>query len=120
VNLQEKYSQIIKTQAKNLGFDFCGIAKAGFLEKEAPKLEAWLNQHYQGEMAYMANHFDKRLDPTKLVEGAKTVVSLGYNYFPKKELFQEKDSYKIAKYAYGEDYHNVIKDKLKILIGNLR
>lgn len=120
MKLQEKYSQIIKTQAKNLGFDFCGIAKAGFLEKEAPKLEAWLNQNYQGEMAYMANHFDKRLDPTKLVEGAKTVVSLVYNYFPKKELFQENEAYKIAKYAYGQDYHHVIKDKLKVLLENLR
>ncbi|WP_113926125.1 tRNA epoxyqueuosine(34) reductase QueG [Cognataquiflexum aquatile] len=120
MKLQEKYSQIIKTQAKNLGFDFCGIAKAGFLKEEAPKLEAWLNQNYQGEMAYMANHFDKRLDPTKLVEGAKTVVSLGYNYFPKKELFQEDKAYKIAKYAYGQDYHHVIKDKLKVLLENLR
>jgi epoxyqueuosine reductase len=120
MNLQEKYSQIIKTQAKNLGFDFCGIAKAGFLEEEAPKLEAWLNQNYQGEMAYMANHFDKRLDPTKLVEGAKTVVSLVYNYFPKKELFQEEEAYKIAKYAYGQDYHHVIKDKLKVLLENLQ
>ena len=120
MKLQEKYSQIIKTQAKNLGFDFCGIAKAGFLEEEAPKLEAWLNQNYQGQMAYMANHFDKRLDPTKLVEGAKTVVSLGYNYFPKKELFQEDEAYKIAKYAYGQDYHHVIKEKLKVLLENLR
>lgn len=120
MKLQEKYSQIIKTQAKNLGFDFCGIAKAGFLEEEAPKLEAWLNQNYQGEMAYMANHFDKRLNPTKLVEGAKTVVSLVYNYFPKKELFQEKEDFKIAKYAYGQDYHHVIKDKLKVLLENLR
>jgi len=120
VDLQEKYSQIIKSQAKNLGFDFCGIAKAGFLEEEAPKLEAWLNQNYQGEMAYMANHFDKRLDPTKLVEGAKTVVSLIYNYFPKKELFQENGTFKIAKYAYGQDYHHVIKDKLKVLLENLQ
>lgn len=120
MKLQEKYSQIIKTQAKNLGFDFCGIAKAGFLEEEAPKLENWLNQNYQGEMAYMANHFDKRLDPTKLVEGANTVVSLVYNYFPRKELFQEKEDYKIAKYAYGQDYHHVIKDKLKVLLENLR
>ena len=120
MKLQEKYSHIIKTQAKNLGFDFCGIAKAGFLEEEAPKLEAWLNQNYQGEMSYMANHFDKRLDPTKLVEGAKTVVSLAYNYFPKKELFQGKEDYKIAKYAYGQDYHHVIKDKLKVFLENLR
>lgn len=120
INLQEKYSQIIKTQAKNLGFDFCGIAKAGFLEEEAPKLEAWLNQNYHGQMAYMANHFDKRLDPTKLVDGAKTVVSLIYNYYPKAELFQEKEDLKVAKYAYGQDYHHVIKDKLKVLLENLR
>ena len=120
INLQEKYSQIIKTQAKNLGFDFCGIAKAGFLEEEAPKLEAWLNQNYHGQMAYMANHFDKRLDPTKLVDGAKTVVSLVYNYYPKAELFQEKEDLKVAKYAYGQDYHHVIKDKLKVLLENLR
>ncbi len=120
INLQEKYSQIIKTQAKNLGFDFCGIAKAGFLEEEAPKLEAWLNQNHHGQMAYMANHFDKRLDPTKLVDGAKTVVSLIYNYYPKAELFQEKEDLKVAKYAYGQDYHHVIKDKLKVLLENLR
>ena len=120
INLQEKYSQIIKTQAKNLGFDFCGIAKAGFLEEEAPKLEAWLNQNYHGQMAYMANHFDKRLDPTKLVDGAKTVVSLIYNYYPKAELFQGKEDLKVAKYAYGQDYHHVIKDKLKVLLENLR
>ena len=120
INLQENYSQIIKTQAKNLGFDFCGIAKAGFLEEEAPKLEAWLNQNYHGQMAYMANHFDKRLDPTKLVDGAKTVVSLVYNYYPKAELFQEKEDLKVAKYAYGQDYHHVIKDKLKVLLENLR
>lgn len=120
INLQEKYSQIIKTQAKNLGFDFCGIAKAGFLEEEAPKLEAWLNQNYHGQMAYMANHFDKRLDPTKLVDGAKTVVSLVYNYYPKAELFQGKEDLKVAKYAYGQDYHHVIKDKLKVLLENLR
>lgn len=120
INLQEKYSQIIKTQAKNLGFDFCGIAKAGFLEEEAPKLEAWLNQNYHGQMAYMANHFDKRLDPTKLVDVAKTVVSLVYNYYPKAELFQGKEDLKVAKYAYGQDYHHVIKDKLKVLLENLR
>jgi epoxyqueuosine reductase len=108
-----KYAQIIKTQAKNLGFDFCGIAKAEFLEEEAFKLEAWLNKNYHGQMSYMSNHFDKRLDPTKLVEGAKTVVSLIYNYFPEKTLPNGPDDYKLAKYAYGEDYHFVIKDKLK-------
>ncbi|MCH7403263.1 tRNA epoxyqueuosine(34) reductase QueG [Belliella kenyensis] len=117
---KEKYAQIIKSQAKSLGFDFCGIAKAEFLEEEAPKLENWLNQNYQGQMAYLANHFDKRLDPTKLVDGAKTVVSLIYNYYPDKPIAEEEGTYKIAKYAYGKDYHFVIKDKLKTLLENLQ
>jgi len=116
----EKNASIIKSTAKDLGFEFCGIAKAGFLEEEAPKLEAWLNQNYQGEMAYLANHFDKRLDPTKLVEGAKTVVSLAYNYFPKITLSEEKDDIKLAKYAYGEDYHLVIREKLNAFLEILR
>jgi len=114
------YAQIIKTQAKSLGFDFCGISKAGFLEEEAPKLEAWLNKNYHGKMAYMANHFDKRLDPTKLVDGAKTVISLIYNYYPEKKLPENKEDYKIAKYAYGQDYHFVIKDKMKSLLEILK
>ncbi|RZS95645.1 tRNA epoxyqueuosine(34) reductase QueG [Cecembia calidifontis] len=119
-NTTDLYAQIIKTQAKSLGFDFCGIAKAEFLEEEAPKLEAWLHENYHGKMAYMANHFDKRLDPTKLVDGAKTVVSLIYNYFPEKKLPEKEEDFKIAKYAYGQDYHHVIKDKLKRLLEILR
>lgn len=119
-NLSDKYAGIIKSQAKKLGFDFCGIAKAEFLEEEAPKLEQWLNQHYHGEMAYMANHFDKRLDPTKLVDGAKTVVSLIYNYYPSERLSEGPEDYKLAKYAYGQDYHFVIKDKLKSLLAVLQ
>ncbi|PSL04322.1 tRNA epoxyqueuosine(34) reductase QueG [Cecembia rubra] len=119
-NKADQFAQIIKTQAKSLGFDFCGIAKAEFLEEEAPKLEAWLNKNYQGKMSYMANHFDKRLDPTKLVDGAKTVISLIYNYFPEKRLPEDSDDFKIAKYAYGQDYHYVIKEKLKILLENLK
>lgn len=117
---KEKYAQIIKSQAKLLGFDFCGISEAGFLEDEAPRLENWLNQHYHGQMAYLANHFDKRLDPTKLVEGAKTVVSLMYNYYPQDQLPEGKEDLKLAKYAYGKDYHFVIKDKLKLLLENLQ
>ncbi|MEQ6119552.1 tRNA epoxyqueuosine(34) reductase QueG [Reichenbachiella sp. MALMAid0571] len=105
-------AQKIKLFAKELGFDFCGIAKAGFLEEEAPRLEQWLNQGMHGQMHYMANHFDKRLDPTKLVEGAKSVISLIYNYYPIEDL-THKAGYNIAKYAYGKDYHFVIKDKLK-------
>lgn len=109
------YSNIIKEEAKRLGFAFCGIAKAGFLEEEAPRLESWLKNNFNGEMAYMENHFDKRLDPTKLVEGAKSVVSLGLNYFSS-EKQQDADAPKISKYAYGTDYHFVIKDKLKELL----
>ncbi|MDI1321602.1 MAG: tRNA epoxyqueuosine(34) reductase QueG [Algoriphagus sp.] len=116
----EKNASIIKSTAKELGFEFCGIAKAGFLEEEAPRLEAWLNQNYQGEMAYLANHFDKRLDPTKLVEGAKTVVSLAYNYFPKATLPEGNKDIKLAKYAYGEDYHLVIREKLNSFLGILQ
>jgi epoxyqueuosine reductase len=111
---KDNYAKWIKEEAKRLGFEFCGIAKAEFLEEEAPKLEAWLNQNYHGKMAYLANHFDKRLDPRILVEGAKTVVSLIYNYYPNEKLNEE--GYKIAKYAYGEDYHYVIKEKLKEML----
>jgi epoxyqueuosine reductase len=101
----------IKKTAQALGFDFCGMAKAEFLEEEAPRLEDWLNRNYQGKMAYMANHFDKRLDPRLLVDGAKSVVSLLFNYYPEKEISAE-DNYLISKYAYGADYHTVIREKL--------
>ena len=110
----QKHTQLIKAEAKRLGFLSCGISKAGFLEEEAPRLEKWLNQNMHGEMQYMENHFDKRLDPTKLVEGSKSVISLLLNYFPSEQ--QNLDSYKISKYAYGMDYHFVIKDKLKNLL----
>ncbi len=93
---------------------YCGISKADFLEEEAPRLERWLNQNMHGKMHYMENHFDKRLDPRLLVDGAKTVVSLLLNYFPEEQ--QKEDTYKISKYAYGTDYHFVIKDKLKDLL----
>jgi epoxyqueuosine reductase len=108
-------TNLIKQEAGNLGFMFCGISKAEFLSEEAPKLEQWLSKGMHGAMQYMENHFDKRLDPTLLVPGAKSVVSLVYNYYPKKDL-ASSDSYKIAKYAYGQDYHYVVKDKLKSLI----
>lgn len=108
----EKHTAFIKETAKSLGFDLCGIAKAEYLEEEAPKVENWLNQNMHGQMGYMENHFDKRLDPTKLVPGAKSVVSLLYNYYPEHDLAKD-GQYKIAKYAYGKDYHFVIKDKLK-------
>lgn len=107
------YSRWIKAEAKRLGFLSCGISKAEFLEEEAPRLEAWLKNNMHGEMGYMQNHFDKRLDPTKLVEGARSVISLILNYYPSVE--QEGDTYKISKYAYGHDYHHVIKSKLRKL-----
>lgn len=108
------HSRLIKAEAKRLGFLSCGISKAEFLEDEAPRLERWLHQNRHGEMGYMENHFDKRLDPTLLVPGAKSVISLLYNYYPSKT--QEEDTYKISKYAYGEDYHDVIKRKLRLLL----
>ena len=92
----------------------CGISKAQFLEEEAPRLEKWLNKNMHGQMSYMQNHFDKRLDPRKLVEDSKSVVSLLLNYYP--DQTQTEDSYKLSKYAYGTDYHFVIKDKLKQLL----
>jgi epoxyqueuosine reductase len=104
----------IKNEAKRLGFIGCGISKAGFLDHEAPKLEQWLKNGYHGQMQYMENYFDKRLDPRLLVEGAKSVVSLLFNYYPEQK--QTEDTFKIAKYAYGEDYHYVVKDKLKTLM----
>ena len=109
------YSESIKSKAKDLGFLSCGISKADFLEEEAPRLEQWLNQNHHGEMAYMANHFDKRLDPRVLVPGAKSVVSLLLNYHPK-EKQTDVEAPKIASYAFGDDYHKVIKDKLKQLM----
>ena len=96
----------------------CGISKAEFLEAEAPRLEEWLSKNRHGEMQYMENYFDKRLDPTKLVEGSKSVVSLLLNYYPSET--QTKESYKISKYAYGTDYHFVIKDKLKTLLHSIQ
>ncbi|WP_179339181.1 tRNA epoxyqueuosine(34) reductase QueG [Winogradskyella ludwigii] len=114
LNNKAKYTEIIKTEAKRLGFLSCGISKAGFLEEDAPRLEAWLNKNMNGEMRYMENHFDKRLDPTLLVEGSKSVVSLLLNYYPTET--QTDDSYKLSKYAYGNDYHHVIKHKLKSLL----
>ena len=109
-----KYTNLIKTEAERLGFLSCGISKSEFLEEEAPRLEEYLEKNRHGEMRYLENYFDKRLDPTKLVEGSKSVISLLLNYYP--EETQREDSYKISKYAYGTDYHFVIKDKLKELL----
>jgi epoxyqueuosine reductase len=114
-----KYSKIIKEKAKGLGFLSCGIAKAGFLQEEAPKLEQWLQEGRHGKMSYMENHFDKRLDPTVLVPGAKSVVSLLLNYHTE-EKQSDPEAPKISTYAYGQDYHTVIKEKLTQLMLHLR
>ena len=112
---KEEYAQLIKVEAKRLGFLSCGISKAEFLEEEAPRLESWLNKNMHGNMQYMENNFDKRLDPTLLVEGSKSVISLTYNYYTDK-VQQDTNAPKISKYAYGIDYHFVIKEKLKQLL----
>lgn len=109
------YKQLISNKASELGFFHVGFSTADFLEEEAPRLETWLNKHHHGEMAYMANHFDKRLDPRLLVDDAKTVISLLFNYYTDQQQ-SDPEAPKISKYAYGEDYHYVIKDKLKELI----
>lgn len=110
----KQHTAFIKAEAKRLGFLSCGVSKAGFLEEEAPRLEKWLNNNSHGQMAYMENNFDKRLDPTLLVDGCKSVISLLMNYYPAE--VQKNDTFQIAKYAYGKDYHFVIKDKLKELL----
>ncbi|SKB36833.1 tRNA epoxyqueuosine(34) reductase QueG [Daejeonella lutea] len=112
---KKDYTKFIKSEAQKLGFLSCGISKAGFLEKEAPLLETWLKNGSNGEMGYMENHFDKRLDPTLLVDGAKSVISLSINYYTD-QLQTDPDAPKISRYAFGEDYHKVIKDKLRQLI----
>src|SRR5688500_5821287 len=115
----QRYTDFIKAEATQLGFSFCGIARAEFLADEAPRLEAWLKKGHQGKMSYLENYFDKRLDPTLLVPGAKSVISLLYNYYPGKDLVKQQE-FKVAKYAYGEDYHFVVKDKLKTLLSEIQ
>ena len=113
-----KYSKIVKDEAKRLNFDFCGISKAEFLQEEAPRLEKWLKHNKHGEMSYMENYFDKRLNPCLLVDGAKSVISLLYNYYPDQK--QDLNVPKISKYAYGQDYHEVIKNKLHEFLLSLK
>ncbi|OYU96155.1 MAG: tRNA epoxyqueuosine(34) reductase QueG [Bacteroidetes bacterium B1(2017)] len=115
MNLSEKNSILIKAEAKRLGFAFCGVSKADFLEEEAPRLEQWLKENRNGKMGYMENHFDKRLDPRLLVDGAKSVISMLYNYHNPSPVFGS-NQLKVSQYAYGEDYHEVVKDKLKELL----
>lgn len=111
---KEKHNSFIKSTAKALGFDYCGIAKAEKLDDDARRLETWLNKGFQGTMNYMQNYFDLRVDPTKLVPGAKSVITLLLNYFPSQQ--QNSEAPQVAKYAYGKDYHEVIRDKLKIFL----
>lgn len=115
----DKYKAYIVETAKALGFFHVGFSKADFLQEEALRLEQWLKQNYHGKMAYMANHFDKRLDPRLLEPGTKTIISLLLNYFPA-QVQNDPEAPQIAKYAYGQDYHFVIKDKLRTLLEMLR
>jgi epoxyqueuosine reductase len=117
MNLNEK-SRLIKLLAVESGFDFCGIAAARPLDEDARKLEKWLQQGKQGSMHYMENHFDLRVNPYKLLPGAKSVISLLMNYFPVAD--QEKDIPKISKYAYGKDYHTVIRPKLEFILARMK
>jgi epoxyqueuosine reductase len=118
MNNSHQYSALIKKESKRLGFDFCGISKVEFLSEEAPRLEKWLKEQRHGEMRYMENYFDKRLNPALLVDSAKSVISLLYNYFPSQS--QNSEAPKISKYAYGNDYHDVIKSKLHELLNTLQ
>jgi len=111
------HTLLIKQFTKQLGFDYCGIAKAGYLDDDARRLESWLNKGFNGKMQYMENHFDSRLDPTKLFPGAKSVITLLFNYYPAQ--LQNTAAPKISKYAYGLDYHLVIRDKLKLLLQHI-
>ncbi len=115
----EKNSVLIKEKARKFGFQGCGISKAKFLEEDARPLERWLKEGRHGEMGYMENYFDKRLDPRLLVEGSKSVISLSYNYYPEKKL-PTLENFKISKYAYGQDYHDVIKEILRDLVDELQ
>lgn len=113
------YTRILKETAQRLGFDYCGISRADFLEQEAPRLEQWLTGNMHGKMHYMEKWFDLRLDPRKLVPGAKSVVSLLVNYYPRESTLSQSAP-KISRYAYGKDYHVVIKDKLKLLLEEIQ
>jgi epoxyqueuosine reductase len=110
----------LKKAAMRHGFLSSGIAKAGFLEEDAPRLESWLNKGYHGKMSYMERNFDLRLNPTKLVPGAKSVISLLFNYYPSERIAFKQKQFKISKYAYGQDYHEVIKKKLRALFQELQ
>ena len=119
MSLKFYHTDFIKNKAIDLGFISCGISKSGFLQDEIGRFENWLKNNYHGKMSYMERNFDKRLDTTKLVEGSKSVISLLYNYYPSKKL-NDQNNFKISKYAYGKDYHFIIKNKLKTLLNEMR
>ena len=119
MNFKSFYTEFIKNKAIELGFISCGISKSGFLEDEVVRFEHWLKNNYHGKMSYMERNFDKRMDTSKLVEGSKSVISLLYNYYPEHKI-DNKNNFKISKYAYGKDYHFIIKDKLKTLLNDMR
>ena len=108
-------ARLIKAKASELGFLACGIAKAEHLDQEAPRLERWLREGKHGQMGYMADHFDMRLDPRKLVPGAKSVISMAYNYFTERKQ-DDPQAPKLSSYAYGRDYHKVVKARLRPLM----
>ena len=116
--MKEKQTILVKQLAAELGFNFCGIAKATKLDDDARRLESWLNKGMHGSMHYMERYFDMRIDPTKLVPGARSVITLLLNYFPNEK--QHNDDLKISKYAYGKDYHEVIREKLNKYIENIK
>ena len=115
---KQKLTNFIKSKSVDLGFISCGISKADFLEEEAANLENWLKNEMHGEMSYMERNFDMRLDPRKILNGAKSVISLTYNYYTDK--LQKDENFKISKYAFGTDYHFVIREKLKNLLFLIR
>ena len=117
--MKKKNTKFIKDESKRLGFSSCGISKARFLSEEADNFEKWLTKGYQGSMSYLEKNIDKRLDPRLLVPGSKSIISLSYNYFPPKKLIEE-NNFIISKYAYGKDYHKVLKKKLKKLFASIR
>jgi epoxyqueuosine reductase len=116
--LNNNHTYLIKTWSRELGFDYCGIARAVRLDDDARRLESWLQKGMNGSMLYMENHFDLRIDPSRLVPGAKSVITLLLNYFPDEQ--QPSEAPQIAKYAYGEDYHEVIRSKLKELLARIK
>ncbi|RAJ82074.1 epoxyqueuosine reductase [Chitinophaga dinghuensis] len=113
-----EHTRFIKELARELGFDYCGISEATQLDDDARRLEQWLKKGMHGSMQYMENHFDKRIDPRKLVDGAKSVITLLYNYFPAER--QREDAPKVSKYAYGQDYHEVIRARLKEMLARMQ